>query len=429
MSEKTKRSDELLAIRANASIFLKNISHLKTEDDVNTPEARDFLTKSFRNFLTACEFYSAYADFAELCLFKSGKNEYRSDGTYNIYHEMIPIINVLALVAAGKTKGGIDLSMLENEGGLGVKLQTIINHDNIEDKPISREFFQNSQVEQTEMMLAWLGESKPFPYREMERREWERRNALLVARNVGVVTRKTIVLNESGEPVILEGGKLKRHSEFKNFVSYFRNIIYGPNANITSVMTKYGDAAQNTSSMTGSEKHDTAKKLAWCNTMENMLGRRQGQDKAVLTRWPEHAPEINYWDATLGSLLYFQFSRLEYVEHAYQGQENKYQKGDPLEEIYPSGLDSYLDRALSIPVPRFARMFHTALDRERKLAETDPQVKAWLERSIYPALENHKEHFPEIFAAQPTPQPKELVTAGGGSMSVRGRETRSPSFL
>lgn len=424
----TKRSDELLLIRANANLCLDKIEHLKTEDEINIPANKEFLIKTFRNFLLACDFYPALADFDELVAFKSGEREFRSDGTYNIFHEFIPMVNVLALVAAGKEGGGIELHSLEHEGGLGVKLQTIINHDNIEDKPLSKDQFQQYQINQTERILSELARVRPGIYADEMRQAWERYNALLVSRNVSVVTRKTIKMDENGQPVILPHGKYLRESEFKNFVAYFRNIIYGPQANITSITAKISDAAHNTSSMTNSEKHSTVKKLAWCNMMENMLGRRQGQAQDIMEKWPTHINEINYWDSNLGTVLYLQFSRLEYVEFAYKGQPDKFQPGDPANEIYPSGLDFYLNRALSIQVPRFASMFHTALDRERKLAETDPQVKIWLERSIYPALANHRKNFPEIFAGPNGWKPQARPLSGGIDFIPEGL-VRAPIFL
>ncbi len=414
VSHPSKRSDEWLRIRANAALFIKKLEGITSEIETSTPEAKSDIEKAVQNFLESCDFYPALIDFEMLRKFKSGSNERRSDGTYNIYHEIIPMINILALVAQGAENGGIDLATLEGEGGLAVMLQTIINHDVIEDQPISKDQFQNIQQERTGKTLDDLAQAKPSIYADENRRQWEMRNADLVARNVWVVSKKTVDTDANGQPVYLSSDKLSRTSRFDTMEDFLREMIHGPDANIISLSTKLLDIAHNTATFTGSKKHGPEehgpeKILKWCNSIENLFGAREALTEEAIEKWPEHEEEIKYLDSLVGSVLYLQFGRLEYVLNAYKGVKGRYQAGDPLDKIQKAGGIGYryLDRVCSVQIPRFASIFHVALDRERKLAETDPQVRAWLERSIYPSLVKHKEHFPEIFTGPKAWHPPE----------------------
>lgn len=402
------RSAEWGRIRTSAQNLIEQLKNIDTEDKANTPEAKSYIIQAVKSFFIKCHFYPAEADFDLLIKFKSGENERRSDGTYNIYHEIIPMINVLALVAQDAENGGIDLATLEKEGGLGVKLQTIINHDVIEDQPISEKKFQSMQQERTRKIIEILAKKGPPSYADEERKKWEMRNANLVARNVWVVSKKTVDTDANDQPIYLASGKLSRTSRFDTMEDFLREMIHGPDANIISLSTKLLDIAHNTATFTGSKKHTPEKILRWCNSIENLYGAREALTDEAKEKWPEHKREIEYLDSLVGSVLYLQFGRLEYVLNAYEKIEGRYQEGDRPDKIRKAGIGHrYLDRVCSVQIPRFASIFHVALDRERKLAETDPQVRAWLERSIYPSLVKHKEHFPEIFMGPKAWRPPE----------------------
>lgn len=393
----TQRADEMLLIRANINLFLDSIEHYKTEEQINTPEAEEDLKNKFRAFLIDCRFYSALQDFEDLVRFKSGKNAKRSDGTVNWYHEFIPIVNDLALIRAGKKNGGMDIEDLEAEGGLPVLISTKLNHDMIEDTPITKKKFLTRRRAIVNKTASALSVSMPGYYTE-ERKHKDLLDARLTGRNVWLVSKKTVNVDQNGEPIVLASGKYSFRDLFTNTKEFFTNLLNDRKANPIAFSTKLGDVSINLATLTNSKKHDTAKKKTFCNIYEDSCGPRQGLSADAIKKWPTYKNMIDFWDNTMGSVMYLEFSWLEYVEYAYPGEVNKYQKGDPVSRIYKSGMGRYLDKSLSIPVPRFASALHTALDRKRKIAETDPQAKVWLERSIYPALADHKQHFPEIFA-------------------------------
>lgn len=391
-----KREDELLLIRANINLFLESIEHYRTEEQINTPEVEEDLKNKFMMFLSACQFYPALQDFDDLVQFKSGKNAKRSDGTVNWYHEFIPIVNDLALIRAGKKNGGMDLEDLEAEGGLPVLISTKLNHDMIEDTPVTKRRFLTRHRTIVNKIASSLSVSMPDYYTE-ERKGRDLLNARLIGRNVWLVSKKTVNVDQNGEPIMLPNGKYSFRELFTNTKEFFTNLLHDKKANPIAFSTKLGDVSVNLATLTNSKKHNTAKKKNFCNTYEDSCGSRQGLSSDAAKKWPTYKNMIDFWDNTMGSVMYLEFSWLEYVEHAYPGEANKYQAGDPLNRIYKSGMNRYLDKSLSIPVPRFASPLHTALDRKRKIAETDPQAKACLQRSIYPALVEYRDHFPEIF--------------------------------
>ncbi len=401
-------------ILSNIHLFLDSIEQYKTEEDINDPAAEKDLRKKFEVFLSACHFYPTLHDFKNLIKFKSGDNRYRSDGTINWYHEFIPIVNELALIRAGKDAGGVSLDNLEEEGGLGVKISTIINHDRIEDTPTSERHFAKSQRRMVHDLAEPLAASLPYFYTP-ERKKWDLDNARKISRNVWLMTKKVIVLDEKGKPILTDQGKLQYKELFHDTKAFFNNLVVGKQANPTSFTGKQADASINIATLTGSKKHTVQKKKDFCNAYEDLCGSRTANVEDALDKWPTHANAINYWDNTMGFVLYLEFAWLEYVDYAYEGEKNKYQRGDSLDHIRKSGIRKYLDVALSIPKPRFASAIHTALDRKRKQAEHDPQALECLKRSIYPALQKHTQYFPEIFDTPTTqlhqqsmPSPKNL---------------------
>lgn len=421
------KEDEYLRIKSNIKLFLDSVWHYNDEAEINTPETEKELAQKFRNFLEACHYYPALKDFDDLLKFKSDERKYRSDGTINWYHEFLPIVNELCLILAGKKNGGYDLSDLETEGGLSVKLSTIINHDNLEDRPITKKKF--AKIQRTHVKKIHRDFSEVYPnFFTLEHLENSLHQAALITRNVWTVTKKSVNTNENGNPKYLADGKLSRKELFPSVRAFINNIVRGKNANPVSYAAKLADVTFNIATLTNSEKHSTQKKLEFCNNYEDLCGSRMKLTRTAIEKWTNHADDENYtnaldfWDNAMGSVLYLEFSWLEFVEYSGKSVEGKYQPGTSLDEIYPWGIDIYLDKYLSIPKPRFASPLHIALDRKRKIAETNPQARACLERSVFTSLERHKEHFPEIFVNDYKLSPR----AGRGAVDKRAR---APVFL
>ncbi len=371
-------------IKKNIKSLLASLAQYKTGASINTLAAQRDIREKFWHFLEDCGFFMALSDFQDILKQTEGKS--REDGTVPWYHQLTPILMVLSLIESGE----LDLSLLEEYGGLEVLIRTHLHHDTIEDTGIDAEVFSKQQQEKIKDV-------------RQEFRELETAKTVIVVNNVSLMSKKTAILDEKGDPQKHPDGRIVKKDLFENTRAYVKNMLFSVFASPVVWCLKLGDGIQNLSSMIGAAKFTVARRKKYCNEREDMFGARQGKTDIAIRKWPKFAKVIGKFDDLMGAVLYLNFGFLEYVDLAYPDDPDKYKEGQAIDVL---GFDRYLANALSFKVPRAFSSFHETLDRMRHVSEHDPDLakraraKAYLQEAVYPVLEPYKEHFPEIFSEE-----------------------------
>lgn len=416
--------DERLKILANIDLLLdSSLAQYKQPHQINTPEAEKDICEKLMLFFRACGFHGAEDRFSHLLAIKSGKRERRSDGTFSPYHEIIPILYALAFVKMGKDASGIDLENLEKHGGLETWIETIIDHDYVEDAPVTWEMFYRSKLTSIERFSIPLSQEQPSVF-TAERVEREMQKAERVINNVRFVTSKEAALDENGRIIALDNGKWQRRTIFETASDFIHNMVDAEDANPIPFIVKQADVAHNTATIEGAKKYADPKiRFDICNDREDIYGAREAAPDKAIKRWPEYEKAFSLMDCTLGAGLYLELQSLKYVDLL---KPDRYQPGGTIRVM--EGLHRYLNKALSVPVPNAFNMFHIALERKQTRALNEPQAEEFLQKAVYPVLKYYKGHFPERFMQGPPTEPKDTLVIVGGGANVTRRETLAPIF-
>lgn len=367
--------------------FLSFVERYPTEISINNHGAEEAIRAVFEALLQKCDFRMALEDFHKLLEDTSG--ELRADDTISWYHQLFPIISMLALIL----EGAIDLDYIEEFGGLETAIRTHLNHDTLEDTGVTREQFAQRLVDEIEN----------YPEFSSQRQARERHNAEIVLNNVILMTKKAAVLGPDGH-VLRDSQtyKIIRSPLFPNDRAYMHNMLTSIHASPIVWYFKLGDGTHNLWSLLGASGFDAQRRLKYCDQREDMFGARSGFTDRAAKKWTEMGEAIRRMDYLMGAVLYLNFGYLEFVDLAYSEERSKFNEG---EEIYPLGFDRYLDVAMHWRLPRAFHPVHCWLDRVHYILHYhhDPDIcrrtAAFLKFGVYPVLEPYKKHFPRIFPA------------------------------
>ncbi len=392
--------DEKLKTLANIELFLQSLSHFKTEDEINTPEAESYIKEKFEYFLLGCGFHMAESDFAELLEEVAGKP--REDGTVGWYHQLSPVIKIFSLIH-DKT---LTLDMFEKYGGLETAVRTALRHDSLEDFGKSFEQFKREQKEKIDKRCKDLAYRQPGIFDEA-RRAKEHQNLNLLMQNLRLITKKTAVLGPDGKPQHPEGGGMVKQwcEGLRNDRDYMLRMLQDPCANPVVWLIKLCDGTNNLASMLGAKKFTADRRKEYANQRLDMLGALEDMNARAKEKWPDFAAAIDKFDNDIGMVLYINFGFLRFVDLT----DHEFKEGD---QVTPTGLPRYAGGALSLNVPRAFHSTHTLIDRVQKIqngnmkitsdhpkADIQRRTGVFLENCIKPSLESHKQNFPGLFPA------------------------------
>lgn len=382
-------------VKTNIGLLIQRLSKYYTKASVNTPEAEADIQKKFREFLIGCEFRISQYDFDDLL--EESKQKPRDDGTAGWHHQLSQILMFLSKVEDGT----IPLENLGQYGGLETAIRTILRHDSIEDFGTNFKTFKSFQKQRIQKDRDSL-----TPYNNSDeahkvlQRQGENLNQLM--NNLRLLTKKVAILDKEGKPQYYADGRMKKKSLFKTTMAYIQNMLHKKSANPVAWMIKTFDGTHNLSTMLGALKFTAVRRLKYCNEREDMYGGRNSLPEKAAKKWSKFSDVIRQSDNLMGAVLYINFGFLEYVDQkdAYPDDNTKHKKGDP---IYESGVGKYIDGALSFNIPRAFNPLHILLDDIKNIAENSPdelkrkRAQLFLEKSIKPALAEHKSHFPRLF--------------------------------
>lgn len=343
---------------------------------VGSPAVKDALQDSFFLFLEANQFYLAQKNLEALLHEKSGNNFYRNDGTISWHHELIPILMVLALVQKGKKKGGLDLEDFEPYGGLEVAICTHLRHDSVEDH--TKLHTINRQMHR---MVREIKARKPN-YNEAN----AHKKIDQIITNIDLMSQKTWYDEHT------------KTRQKENIHVYTGRMVNAPQANPIVYLLKLCDGIHNLATLHGSPKfNDKTRLLRYCDEREDMYGPRYGFTGIACRKWPRFRRSLEILDSMMGTILYPHFRYLESVDLHYK-----------VPSDFPVGIDRYLRKALSLPLPEEFNPVHIMMRRMISSVDRiqDPEkyerLKRFIERVIKPSLHEFEKEFPYLQKSFPT---------------------------
>lgn len=353
----------------------------KSLDDIE-PEIR----QAFKDFLIGMQYPMALKNFESLLHEKHGRNFRRLDGTVNWFHEFIPLMTHFAIFRMGNNKniinpedlaesddtgGGIDLEDLAESGGMEVFIASTLRHDSTEDHTKPMQFRR--------MQLRKLNEVRR-EYPEYDAEDAGRAFVENMLHNNRLISQQ-YTMGPKGE-------KIK-----EDVVEYSYRMVTDPRATPQVFIQKQGDINHNFSTFFGAPRFTAEKRLKRCNEREDMYGRRYGFTDIAIEKWPKFENGIKILDSIMGMQLYPHFRYLQKVDLHYK---------KPYD--IPVGIKPYVQRALSLELPdeKF-NMIHIGM--RRMMASVNPvtepekyaRLQEHIEKTIKPAIERYKDHFPYLF--------------------------------
>ena len=253
------------------------------------PENVEKTKQSFFEFLDEMNFPLAEVCFEELLREKTGEFAFRADGKVpNWYHEIRQCLYTLSLVRSGL----LQERHLLRHGGLEVALSITLRHDSWED----------------------LGKDRMAVYIPLERKLHqlqgqglitedqlyvERSNSVKIVDGMDLLTRKIPEINEWGNYVRKDNGKIKKNDRFNGqLMLYYNRILQSP----LTALGKFGDGIEGMSTRVGVQSYTVEDDRKYTAERRMLYGRRP-LDIETMERYPFLKPAIRAADGMLGILL------------------------------------------------------------------------------------------------------------------------------
>lgn len=332
-ASETARKDD--PERKETPTFNKNYDKLigsiddavKTEGAMDRAESR--IRQSFSQFLKDQGYAFAAKNFEKLLEEKSGERFTRNDGTVNWFHELVPIVTVMALVR----NGSIPMKAMNQYGGLETAITSHLRHDSVEDH------FDDTSDE----LLAFRQELKDMLRAIVEEDpDYNQDKGEMMIEQTIVNTR---LISQKKFTDTVTGAKFK-----EDVLGYTERMIGSKHANPVVFMLKQADGVHNFATL-WAPKFTAERRQKRCDEREDMYGARYGFTDAAVSQWPAFAKGIKVMDDMMGMMLYTHFRYLESVD-------KHYKKENP----HPVGIARYLDGAMSIDLPKPVNMVHIFMD-------------------------------------------------------------------
>ena len=362
------------------SDFLQKLHTYKTEEQANKSEAA--IRVAFEEFLEKGDFLGTRMELDKLLEEIGGPKALREDGTISYFHQLGPIVNILALVECGE----LSLQQLEPYGGIEGMMRGHLRHDSVENYMP----YQWYEAQQNEIVSA-VTELRSNPARA----QYEQCVANGAKKIVASLTKKEPMVKDG--KLVYEDGKLVKIPLFATTEDYMHAMI--PDG--LAYALKLGDGGPNIATMLGADKFTPQKRLEYALDRWTMFGAEMGFSDKAMEASPELADTIEFFDKSMGAVLYMAVGYARYVDQLSIAGQPVY---DGQSRIYESGIGSrYIFGVAHISVPPAFDIIVTKTSRIQKHAN-DPSVdpaerlraQNFLNYAIYPALRPYAEYYPTL---------------------------------